>query len=154
MGVTKRGKVKVRGGEQLADVGDNLNQIFSGDTSQPAPNPTMHPTDGQKREKTVLFSNFSHRPFLSTAEGLNLIRSGECPGGHCTKPFSLKGFLLPCLGLSFSFLCSDLLTKSIFTIFFIPSSSSASQSFVLLESMGSTTLSDAVLHTKERGKAK
>ena len=50
-----KSQVKVRG-----DVGDNLNQIFSGDTSQPAPNPTMHQTDGQKREKTVLFSNFSH----------------------------------------------------------------------------------------------
>ena len=54
-----KSQVKVRARAAL-DVGDNFNQIFSGDTSQPAPNPTMHSAGGQKREKTVLFSNFSH----------------------------------------------------------------------------------------------
>ena len=40
--------------------------------------PTMHPPSGQKREKTVLFSNFSHPdPFCERTEGLTLIRSWE-----------------------------------------------------------------------------
>ena len=84
--------------------------------------PTMHPPAGQKREKTVLFSNFSHpRPFL-WAHGrtyvdqiLRISTSAIVP--HCTRPFRLKGFLLPGAGLSFPilpfFIPEDLLTRII-----------------------------------------
>ena len=48
--------------------------------------PTMHPPSGQKREKTVLFSNFSHPdPFCERTEGLTLIRSWEYRQRHCTS---------------------------------------------------------------------
>ena len=98
-----KSQVKVRAGAAAGgDVGDNFNQIFSGDTSQPAPSPTMHPTDGQKREKTVLFSNFSH-PTLFCELRKDLSWS-DLENENCTKPLTLKGFLLrPCLRLSFPF---------------------------------------------------
>ena len=100
-----KSQVKVRAGAAAGgDVGDNFNQIFSGDTSQPAPSPTMHPTDGQKREKTVLFPNFSHPTlFCELRKDLTWSDLENALVGHCTKPLTFKGFLLPCLGLSFPF---------------------------------------------------
>ena len=92
------------GGVSTEQTSETISTKFSQETLHslhPAPQCTR-PT--AKNVRKLSFSQFLPTdPFLWTTEGLNLIRSRECPCGHCTKPFTLKGFLLPCLGLSFPF---------------------------------------------------